>query len=151
VTGRDRTPLIVSAALAGAAALVAGLAVWTAPVRGSVRAYIELLAAANRQDVEGARRLCTDRYARTHTLRPAPDGGLVNLPRNIHKNFRAWRSGPHVWLCPNREGPIFQFVRENGSWRFDGPVGILRGRGRVFHLDDIPSDPEPTPMSDRPS
>lgn len=136
MTGRVRTALIVSAATAAVVALVAGVAVWTAPVRGSVRAYTELLAAANRQDVEGARRLCTARYARTHTLRPAPDGGLVNLPRNIHKNFRAWREGPHVWLCPNREGPVFRFVREGGSWRFDGPVGILRSRGPVLRYEE---------------
>ena len=68
-------------------------------------------------------------------MRPAHEGGIVGLPRNIHKNFQAWRQGPNVWLCPtNRVGPVYQFVRESGSWRFDGPVGILRGRGEFVRL-----------------
>jgi hypothetical protein len=111
--------------------------VWTGPVRDSVRTYTALLGAANRQDVEAARRLCSARYERTHALRPASDGGLVGLPRNSHKNFQAWRSGANVWLCPtNRVGPVYQFVRESGSWRFDGPIGLLRSGGRVDRLAD---------------
>jgi hypothetical protein len=145
---RSRTYLI---SLAAAGTLVGGLAAvvaWTRPVRESVRTYTELLGAANRQDVEAARRLCSSRYALTHPLSPAPDGGLVGLPRNIHKNFQAWQEGANVWLCPtNRVGPVYQFVREEGAWKFDGPVGILQGRGHFAPLEDggaaEPSVPPP--------
>ena len=131
------TSLLVVAVALAAVAAVAGMAVWTGPARESVRTYTELLGAANRQDVEAARRLCTARYARTHPIRPAPEGGIVGLPRNIHKNFQVWREGPNVWLCPtNRLGPVYQFVRESGFWRFDGPVGILQSRGRFLRLED---------------
>ncbi len=139
--GRYRIPLFVTLGLIAVVAVVAATAVWTAPSRDSVRAYTDLLAAANRQDVDAASRLCTKRYTRTHTLRPARDGGLVNLPRNIHKNFQVWRHGRDVWFCPNREGPIFQFVREAGSWRFDGPVGLLRGRGQVIPFEEVEANP----------
>ena len=67
----------------------------------------------------------------------APDGGLVGLPRNIHKNFQVWRHGENVWLCPtNRIGPIYQFTFENKAWRFDGPVGVLMPGNRVERLED---------------
>jgi hypothetical protein len=122
------------------AALLGGmavLAVWTGPEREAVRTYTRLLSAANRQDVEGAARLCTVRYRASHSLRPAEEGGIVGLPRNIHPNFKAWREGSNVWLCPsNRVGPIYQFVRESGSWRFDGPIGLLMSGGRVVKSDD---------------
>lgn len=142
-----REPLIVAAVVGVVAVALTVTAVRTAPVRGSVRAYTELLGAANRQDVEAARRACTSRYARTHPLRPAPDGGIVGLPRNIHKNFQAWREGPHVWLCPtNRVGPVYQFVHESGAWRFDGPVGLLVPGGRVARFVDAETtEPDATP------
>jgi hypothetical protein len=119
-------------------------------VRESVRVYTELIAAANRQDVEAAGRLCSARYLAGHPLRPARSGGLVGFPRNIpHQNFQAWREGPNVWICPtNRVGPVYQFVHERGGWRFDGPVGILRGRGQFVAMPegmsegDSPSDGE---------
>jgi hypothetical protein len=61
----------------------------------------------------------------------------VNLPRNIHKNFKVWRSEPNVWLCPtNRGGPVYQFVKEGDDWRFDGPVGLLHYNGVVEPLED---------------
>ena len=136
-------------AVVAAVVLVAAVAAWTAPVRNSIRVYTDLIVAANRQDVEAAGRLCTARYLAAHPLRPAPEGGLVGLPRNLHQNFQAWRRGPRVWLCPtNRVGPVYQFVREPAGWRFDGPVGILRGRGEFFPLpegmteDDAPADVE---------
>jgi hypothetical protein len=129
--------ILAASAAAAVVGALAGVVVWTAPVRGSVRSYTELLSAANTQDVDAARRLCSARYVATHSLTPSPEGGIVGLPRNIHKNFQAWREGPNVWLCPtNRVGPIYQFVHESGSWRFDGPVGILRGRGQVVRLPD---------------
>jgi hypothetical protein len=129
--------ILAASAAAAVVGALAGVVVWTAPVRGSVRSYTELLSAANTQDVDAARRLCSARYVATHPLVASPEGGIVGLPRNIHKNFQAWREGPNVWLCPtNRVGPIYQFVHESGSWRFDGPVGILRGRGQVVRLPD---------------
>src|SRR5205823_8587313 len=113
------------------------VAAWTAPTRAAVHTYTALLGAANRQDVAAASALCSARYRATHSLRPAPEGGLVGLPRNIHKNFQVWRSGPDVWLCPtNRVGPVYQFVHESGFWRFDGPVGILHGRGQFVRIAD---------------
>jgi hypothetical protein len=103
-----------------------------------VTAYTALIVAANRGDLDAVRRLCTSRYLKEHDVRPAREGGVVGLPRNIHKNFRAWRHGPHVWICPtNRVGPLYQFVFEAGSWRFDGPVGILRGRGEVIPYTEL--------------
>ena len=61
----------------------------------------------------------------------APEGGLVDIPRNLHKNFKAWNEGPNVLICTsNRIGPIYQFVYEDGCWRFDGLVGILHLMGR---------------------
>ena len=42
---------------------------------------------------------CSAHYLDTHQLRPAPDGGLVGLPRGIHKNFQVWRAGAEVRLC----------------------------------------------------
>lgn len=137
VAGRLAPWLLGLAALALAAGGLAGLAAWTAPVRESVRTYTDLLAAANRQDSDAARDLCTARYRASHRLEPSAEGGLVGLPRGIHKNFRAWLEGPHVWLCPtNRVGPVYQFVREGGAWRFDGPVGVLRPRGELIRLPD---------------
>jgi hypothetical protein len=131
-----------AALLAGA---LAAEVIATRPVRRALAAYNALIAAANRQDLDAIRRLCTTRYLREHDVRPAREGGVVGLPRNIHKNFRAWRHGPHVWICPtNRVGPLYQFVFEAGSWRFDGPVGILRGRGEVIpyaELRDIEQEP----------
>ena len=129
--------LIGTAVIVSGISLVVTMAIWTAPTRGAVRAYTQLLAAANAQDVETARRFCSVRYNASHTLRPAPDGGLVGLPRNIHKNFQTWKSGANVWLCPtNRVGPVYQFVSEGGSWRFDGPIGNLVTGNVLVRLED---------------
>jgi hypothetical protein len=135
---------------AGAAVtlILAGALAWeiiaTRPVRQALAAYTALIAAANRQDVAAVRQLCTQRYLQAHTPSAAREGGVVGLPRNIHKNFQAWRHGPHVWICPtNRVGPLYQFALEAGAWRFDGPVGILRGRGEVIPLADLTDDAVP--------
>jgi hypothetical protein len=123
---------LIALAVGTAVALVAVEAIRTAPVRRAVKTYADLIAAANRQDLPAARSLCTSRYLRTHNLRVADEGGLVGLPRNISKNFQAWREGPHIWLCPtNRVGPVYQFVQEGSVWRFDGPVGLLMPDGKV--------------------
>jgi hypothetical protein len=129
--------------------LLGGLAyeiVSTAPVRGAVRTCSELFTIANRpglgsdQRIAAARELCANRYLATHKLDVADDGqGLVGFPRNFNKNFRAWREGPNVWVCPtNRVGPVYQFVYERGIWRFDGPVGILRPWGQIIPMADVP-------------
>ncbi len=129
--------------------LLGGLAyeiVRTQPVRGALRTCSELFTAANRPDLRQeerlatARALCTRRYLSTHKLDVARDGqGLVGIPRNLNKNFKAWREGANVWICPtNRVGPVYQFVLEDGTWRFDGPVGILRSRGQIVPMDDVP-------------
>jgi hypothetical protein len=149
VTCPPRSPwhrpyLIGSAIAIGAIAGITAEIFWTKPVRESVITYTELIAAANAQDLTRARSLCSHRYVRTHSLRPAPEGGLVGLPRNINKNFQAWRHESYVWLCPtNRVGPLYQFVPEAGHWKFDGPIGILEPRGRVVLLEDVPEGAEP--------
>jgi hypothetical protein len=122
-------------------ALVAALAleiIATRPVRLAMTTYTALIAAANRQDLEAIRDLCSQHYLKTNTPRAAAEGGVVGLPRNVHKNFQAWRHGANVWICPtNRVGPLYQFVFEQGAWRFDGPIGILRPRGEVIPLADL--------------
>jgi hypothetical protein len=133
--------------LPGAIAIAAGLIfalaaeiAWTAPMRGAVRTYHALLAAANRQpepDADAAGRLCSSRFRRVHGLWPARAGGFIGLPRSIHKNFQVWRHGRDVWLCPtNRAGPVYRFVREEGRWKFDGLVGQLLPTGRVLAPDE---------------
>jgi hypothetical protein len=128
--------------LAGATLALAALlavAVWTRPIRRSVSVYSELVSIANRPDLAPAERLrqasrlCSKGYLQSHPLSLAAEGGIVGLPRSIHKNFQAWRQGPNVWLCPtNRVGPVYQFVPEGNDWRFDGPVGVLRARGEFL-------------------
>ena len=131
--------LIVAAAVV--LVLLGGLTyevIATGPVRGAVRTCAELFSAANRPDlrreqrIAAARALCTRRYLQTHKLDVADDGqGLVGVPRNLNKNFKAWRDGSDVWICPtNRIGPVYQFVLEDGAWRFDGPVGHPPALGR---------------------
>ena len=117
----------------------------TQPVRGALRTCTELFTIANRpglseaERLDAARALCSRRYLQTHELKVAGEGGLVGIPRNINKNFQAWREGPNVWICPtNRIGPVYQFVFEDGGWRFDGPVGILRPRGEMVPVSELP-------------
>jgi hypothetical protein len=125
---------------------------WVASLRathGSVATYTEILAAANGGDLEGVRRLCSRRYCESHAIKAAKEGGVVGLPRNIHKNFQVWREGPVVLLCPtDRVGPVYQFVYEEGRWKFDGPVGVLRGRGPIERLDE--SIAGESPEADKP-
>jgi hypothetical protein len=68
----------------------------------------------------------------------AAEGGISGIPRNLNKNFQAWRNGPNVWICvTNRVGPVYQFVEENGEWRFDGPIAILRPHGELIPIADL--------------
>ncbi|HEY2157758.1 MAG TPA: hypothetical protein VGH33_19165 [Isosphaeraceae bacterium] len=104
---------------------------------GAVASYVALISAANAGDLDGVRRQCSARYGATHRIEAAREGGVVGLPRNIHKNFQAWRNGEDVWLCPtNRVGPVYRFVHEGGAWKFDGPAGVLRPGGRVLAGED---------------
>jgi hypothetical protein len=145
---RTQIALIVAAI---AAALLGGLAfeiVTTQPVRGALRTCSELFTIANRPDLtdsarlDAAAQLCSKRYLERHPLSVAPEGGLVNIPRNLNKNFKAWREGPNVLICTsNRIGPIYQFVYEDGRWRFDGLVGILRSWGEVVRTSDLSVQP----------
>jgi hypothetical protein len=117
--------------LAGVIALVIAFLAYevhaTRPIREAVRAYFELIAAANRQDLPAARALCTDRYLATKTPTLAGEGGIVGLPRIIHVNYQAWREGDQIWICPTKGvGPVYRFVQQDGAWKFDGLVGVLR-------------------------
>jgi len=134
---RSRRILAVFAVVALAIGLLAFEIRLTRPVRDAVRVYTELISAANRRDLDSARALCTDRYLAGHRLELAEEGGMIGLPRNINKNFQAWREGSEVWLCPtNRVGPIYRFVQVSGRWRFDGVVGQLLPGGRVEPMED---------------
>ncbi|MGO9922108.1 MAG: hypothetical protein ACLQIB_46350 [Isosphaeraceae bacterium] len=127
----------------------------TGPVRGALHTCAELLTIANRPGVSepdrlaAARKLCSQRYLQTHQLAVADgnDGGLVGFPRNFNKNFKAWREGPNVWICPtNRDNPVrpvYQFVFEDGGWRFDGPVAILRPWGQIVRTSELPDEARP--------
>lgn len=132
----NRTNGRVRIGIALALAVVLGVLAFeyklTAPVRGASRCYVELIAAANRQDMNAVRARCTERYLSEHPPRPAEQGGVVGLPRSAHQNYQAWREGENVLLCPtNRVGPVYQFVNIDGRWRFDGPIGILLPGGRL--------------------
>jgi hypothetical protein len=116
----------------------------TQPVRGAMRTLSELFTIANRPDLTeenrlaAARSLCTARYLQAHPLAVAAEGGLIGLPRNINKNFKAWREGANVWICPtNRIGPVYRFVFENNRWLFDGPVAILRPWGEIVRTSEL--------------
>ncbi|WP_435017140.1 hypothetical protein TA3x_004733 [Tundrisphaera sp. TA3] len=99
--------------------------------RQAVASYARLIAAANAQDLDAVRAECSSRYLRDHEIRPSEGGGVADLPRNIHRNFQAWREGPDVWLCPtDRQGPVYRFIWDRDAYRFDGLAGLLRG-GRV--------------------
>ncbi len=147
--GNPRTNAVVIG-LAIAIALLAAVAlviVQTMPVRAAVATYMDLIGTANRPDLSDqdriarARGLCSTRYLSTHELAVAPEGGLVGIPRNIHKNFQAWKREGNVWVCPtNRVGPIYQFVPEEGHWRFDGLVGLLQPRGKIVPATDLPAE-----------
>jgi hypothetical protein len=146
-------PVVIGVLVAaGLLAVVVAEVLYTKPVRGAVHAYTRLISVANRMDLtdsareDEARRLCTHRYLQTHALRVAPEGGLVGIPRNIHKNYQAWRHGADVWICPtNRVGPIYQFVHESGAWRFDGPVGLLRPHWEIVPYVETPGEEGPSP------
>lgn len=120
-------------ALAALSAIPAARAIRSlAMTHRAVATFSSILDAADGPDLAALRPLCTERYLRSHPLARAPGGGVVGLPRGIHPNFRAWRHGDEVWLCPtDRVGPVYRFAFEAGACRFDGVVGLLRPGGRV--------------------
>ncbi len=138
--GRRTRVLAIGLCLAAFAlvVLVSYDAVATAPVRGAVRAYTQLITAANRGDLNQARQLCTPQFLEASPLKLAEEGGIIGLPRAIHKNFHAWRHGPDVWICPsNRSGPVFQLRRDGNRWLFDGLVAERRaGNVLILPKDD---------------
>lgn len=118
-------------------AVVILVVVHTGPQREAIQVYTRLVFAAESGNVDAAKALCTRRYVREHGVTLAASGGLVGLPRTIHKNFQAWREGPEVWFCPtNRMGPVYRFREEGGSWRFDGLVGLLEPGGVIVTSDE---------------
>ncbi len=128
--------------------LIGGIAyeiVRTQPVRGALRTCSELFTAANRPDLRPEERIETARACARGDISDAQAGrragrpGTRRHPRNLNKNFKAWREGANVWICPtNRFGPVYQFIFEDGTWRFDGLVGMLEPRGRVVPKEDLP-------------
>jgi hypothetical protein len=125
-----------------AAVLGIGLIAWeahrTRAVRGAVRSFAALVTAANDGDLAAAEALCSRDYLARHRLEPAAEGGIVGLPRNVNKNFQAWRHDGEVRICPtNRVGPVYRFIREDNAWRFDGPIGLLMPDGRVEPMDEM--------------
>lgn len=126
----------------GLIALIVFVPGWAGSLRathGAVASYVDLLAAVNTGDLDGVRRHCSTRYLASHAIQEAKEGGVVGMPRNIHKNFQAWRDGPDVLLCPtNRVGPVYRFVREGDAWKFDGPAGLLGPGGRMTEGEPSP-------------
>ncbi|WP_165249621.1 hypothetical protein [Paludisphaera soli] len=145
---KTRNILIAAAGVAVLAGALAFEVVSTRPVRQAVRAYAELIAVANRPGlsdearIEAARPYFSSRYLASRPIRPAAEGGIVGLPRSISKNFQAWREDGAVWICPaNRVGLVHRLVEEDGRWRFDGLVGLLRGRNELVPVAENPDDP----------
>jgi hypothetical protein len=140
-------PRLVLVVAAIALLLLGGLAyevISTQPVRGAVRTCSELFTIANRDDLtdperlSAARALCTTRYLQNHPLALAAEGGIVNIPRNINVHFKAWHDGPNIWICPrDRVGPVYQFVFEDGRWRFDGLIANIDRYGRIVRAGDL--------------
>jgi hypothetical protein len=109
--------------------------------RGGVATFTRLLASGNAGDLDAVRSLCTRRYLESHRVALSSEGGVVGLPRVIHKNFQAWVEGDQVWLCPtDRVGPVYRLVIEAGDWKFDGLVGLLGAGGRVEPLAEEPGE-----------
>lgn len=148
ITRRTWTIVLALGILALLGAGIAYEIITTAPLRGALRVFTTLVALGNRTDLpdnnrlELARSLCSRRYLARKPLSLSQEGGIKGFPRAIDKNYRAWREGENVWICPtNRNStirPIYQFVHENGEWRFDGLVAMLQLRGGLVRTSDMP-------------
>lgn len=124
-------------ATAGLLVALVWLAISTKESRAGVAAYTRLTAAVNAQDIESVKSMCTQRFIQTHTFQTAPEGGLVGFPRFIHKNFQVWREDDAVWVCPtNRVGPVYQFLKEDDQWKYDGLIGLLRSGHQILVLPE---------------
>ncbi len=102
--------------------------------RRAVATFVAILAAAEARDLDAVRPLCTARYLRESPPRLATGGGLIGLPRRLHKNFRVWSRGDEVWLCPTDRSsrvPVYRLAVEGGVCRFDGLVGLIRPGGTI--------------------
>ena len=149
MTSPARTSLVAAVVAAVLGGGIAYEAIATAPVRGALRVFTGLVMLGNRLDLPQeerltkARALCSSRYLATRPLSLSSEGGIKGVPRAIDKNYQAWREGPNVWICPTKRDssvrPVYQFVREGGHWRFDGPVAILRPGGEVVPTSELPS------------
>ena len=103
---------------------------WT---RGALRTYARIVASANLGDLATVRSLCSEHFLAAHPLEAAENGGVVGFPRQIHPNYQVWVEGPEVWLCPsNRVGLVYRFRLEADTWKYDGPVGLMRSRGEII-------------------
>ena len=148
MTTRIRGILIAAAILVLLAAGLAYEIAATRPVRESTRAFSELIAIGNRpatprQNASNRwrpRKLCSSRYLAAKPLELGPEGGIVGLPRTMQNNFMAWREGQSVWICPRKRlGPVYQFVLENGRWRFDGLVAMfVPPEASSLRVEDLP-------------
>ncbi|WP_337177579.1 hypothetical protein [Paludisphaera sp.] len=143
MTTTTRNVLIAGAAVVALAGLLAYEIVATRPVREAVRAYSDLIAVANHPGMTDADRAAaarpyfSSRRLASGSIRFATEGGVEGLPRSIGRNFRAWREGGEVWLCPTgRTGVVHRLVEEDGRWKLDGLVGYLRGTGELIPATD---------------
>ncbi len=141
---------IVAVSIATALLLLAPLAIREAralwATRQALACYTRLIAAAAGQDLPTVRRLCTRRFAAERGLQPAPGGGVTGIPQAIRRRYRIWLEpgGREVRLCPlDRYGPVYRFVREDGTWVFDGLAGELTPDGRFEAAEEIDSATAP--------
>ncbi len=148
ITRRTWSIVLVVGIVALLAAGIVYEAVTTAPVRGALRVFTTLVALGNRPDLPDserlalARSLCSARYLVEKPICLSTEGGIKGFPRAIDKNYRAWREGENVWICPTKRTstirPVYQFIYEKGEWRFDGLVAILRLGGEIIRTSDLP-------------
>ncbi len=126
---RRNSPLVI-ASIAAVGVLLGLFAEFraTAASREALETFHKLVEAGNAGDVEFAKTLCSKRRLETSPPNPAREGGLIGVPRMIHPNFSVWKEGENLRICSgNREGAVYQFVKEGGDWKFDGLVGVLKG------------------------
>ena len=145
--GGFRTYIIGVVAATSVLVALAFVIVRTSPVRGAIQSYMRLVAASNRGDVETVRALCTEGYLARTTLNATDGRELDGIPQGIHQNFQGWVQDGAVLFCPSdRVGPVYRLVRGGDGWLFDGPVGVLRGDGRV---DLVPEAAPPGAVDSR--
>ncbi len=117
---------------------------YTAPSRAVLRTLVDLQIAAEAGDLEQARSLCTERFLDEVGLQQTEAGSFFQVPVTLEKNYRLWRRTDGViWLRPTDiRGPVYQFLRDDDHWRFDGLIARDEYRGR---LRSIAGTPLPTP------